>query len=305
MNKKITPKVIKIIAFQAAVVMLAITVLGGAVITHRKYKATLDGSQTVSGNGTTSVSPSGSGAAPVTPNVPSTSATTGTTGADEPTSTPENPNSDVQSPEQVDPQFPYAYAGFTPQITDVNADLSRFIVNGNYMLPEGYNPKLAEAVKGSGVYLDYRVAPYYQQMYDAAKADGIILTPVSGYRSYDRQKNNFENRIKEHMNEGLDKVEATKKAATVIMVPGSSEHNAGLAMDICSLAESFENYKEFQWLDEHAAEYGFILRYPKDEKSKAITGVVYEPWHYRFVGVETAKEIKSRGITLEEYLGLA
>lgn len=305
MNKKITPKIIKIIALQAAVVMLAVTVLGGAVITHRKYKATLDGAQTVSGNGTTSVSPSGSGAAPVTPNVPSTSATTGTTGADEPTSTPENPNSDVQSPEQVDPQFPYAYAGFTPQITDVNADLSRFIVNGNYMLPEGYTPNLAEAVKGSGVYLDYRVAPYYQQMYDAAKADGITLTPVSGYRSYDRQKNNFENRIKEHMNEGLDRVEATKKAATVIMVPGSSEHNAGLAMDICSLAESFENYKEFQWLDEHAAEYGFILRYPKDEKSREITGVVYEPWHYRFVGVEAAKEIKARGITLEEYLGLA
>jgi D-alanyl-D-alanine carboxypeptidase len=89
------------------------------------------------------------------------------------------------------------------------------------------------------------------------------------------------------------------------MVPGSSEHNAGLAMDICSLAQSFENYDEFKWLDEHAAEYGFILRYPKDEESKAITGVIYEPWHYRFVGVETAKEIKARGITLEEYLGLA
>ena len=301
MNKKITPKVIKIIALQAAVVMLAITVLGGAVITHRKYKAILDGAQTVSGNGTTSVSPSGSGNA----SVPSTNGTTSTTSVDPPSAAPENPDSNSQTPESVDPQFPYAYAGFTPQITDVNVDLSKFIVNGNYMLPNDYKPTLAEAVKGSGVYLDYRVAPYYQQMYDAAKEDGITLTPVSGYRSYERQKNNFENRIKEHMNEGLDKVEATKKAATVIMVPGSSEHNAGLAMDICSLAESFENYKEFQWLDEHAAEYGFILRYPKDEKSKAITGVVYEPWHYRFVGVEAAKEIKSRGITLEEYLGLA
>ena len=142
-------------------------------------------------------------------------------------------------------------------------------------------------------------------MYDAALADGITLTPVSGYRSYERQQRNFENRIKENMDAGMDKTEATKSAATVIMVPGSSEHNAGLAMDICSLAQSFENYDEFEWLDQHAAEYGFILRYPKDEKSRNITGVIYEPWHYRFVGIETAKEIKERGITLEEYLGLA
>lgn len=305
MNKKITPKVIKIIALQAAVVMLTVTVLGGAVITHRKYKNILDSAKSVSGNGGNTVSSSVLNSTAGMPSVPDTTGTTGTTGASDPAVNPEDPNGTPQTPEVNDSQFPYAYAGFTPQITDVNADLSKFIVNGNYMLPYDYKPTLAEAVKGSGVYLDYRVAPYYQQMYDAAKADGITLTPVSGYRSYERQKNNFENRIKQHMNEGLDKVEATKKAATVIMVPGSSEHNAGLAMDICSLAESFENYKEFQWLDEHAAEYGFILRYPKDERSKAITGVVYEPWHYRFVGVEAAKEIKARGITLEEYLGLA
>lgn len=305
MNKKITPRVIRIIALQSVIVMIAVTVLGGAVITHQRYKTVLanpnmpvEDSYEILTQPIHSTTESTS--AQASPEDTTAGQTTGTTA---PTSQPES----KPAPENETPsnQYPYAYAGFTPQITDVNADLSKFIVNSNYTLPANYKPTLAEAVKGSGVYLDYRVAPYYQQMYDAALADGITLTPVSGYRSYERQQRNFENRIKENMDAGMDKTEATKSAATVIMVPGSSEHNAGLAMDICSLAQSFENYDEFEWLDQHAAEYGFILRYPKDEKSRNITGVIYEPWHYRFVGIETAKEIKERGITLEEYLGLA
>ena len=305
MNKKITPRVIRIIALQSVIVMIAVTVLGGAVITHQRYKTVLanpnmpvEDSYEILTQPIHSTTESTS--AQDSPEDTTAGQTTGTTA---PTSQPESkPAPENETPNNQDP---YAYAGFTPQITDVNADLSKFIVNSNYTLPANYKPTLAEAVKGSGVYLDYRVAPYYQQMYDAALADGITLTPVSGYRSYERQQRNFENRIKENMDAGMDKTEATKSAATVIMVPGSSEHNAGLAMDICSLAQSFENYDEFEWLDQHAAEYGFILRYPKDEKSRNITGVIYEPWHYRFVGIETAKEIKERGITLEEYLGLA
>lgn len=287
MNKKITPRVIRIIALQSVMVILAVTALGGAVITHQKYKSMLEnpGSEIVSTQDGTTL-PTSDEKEP-----------------DEPTAGTDTPTQGTSAPDPN--QYPYAYAGFIPKVTDVTADLSKLIVNGKYSLPANYKPQLAEAVEGSGVYLDYRVAPYYQQMYDAALKDGITLTPVSGYRSYDRQKNNFETRIKEHMNSGMDKVEATKKAATVIMVPGSSEHNAGLAMDICSLSESFEYYKEFRWLDEHAHEYGFILRYPKDERSKEITGVVYEPWHYRYVGVDAAKEIKSKGITLEEYVGVA
>ena len=287
MNKKITPRVIRIIVLQSVMVIIAVTALGGAVIKHQQYKTMLEnpGSESVSTQDGSAL---------------------GYDGIAIPETTEASSEAQTQNTEAPDPnQYPYAYAGFMPKVTDVNADLSKFIVNGNYSLPANYKPQLAEAVKGSGVYLDYRVAPYYQQMYDAAKKDGITLTPISGYRSYERQKNNFENRIATHMNSGMDKIEATKKAATVILVPGSSEHNAGLAMDICSLAESFENYKEFQWLDEHAHEYGFILRYPKDERSKEITGVVYEPWHYRYVGVDTAKEIKSKGITLEEYVGVA
>ncbi len=306
MNRKITPRVIRIIALQSVMVMIAVTVFGGALITHRQYKnvfatqsAPVADSENPLSQPSQQTTNSSATENTVTPStmVPDTTVSF---------TDPSQPDSGSPSPDTTpDILYPYAYAGFTPQITDVNADLSRFIVNSYYSLPADYNPTLAEAVPGSGIYLDYRVAPYYQQMYDAALADGITLTPISGYRSYEHQQKNFEARIKENMDAGMDKTEAAKEAATVIMLPGSSEHNAGLAMDICSLAQSFENYTEFEWLDQHAAEYGFILRYPKDEKSKAITGVIYEPWHYRFVGVEAAKEIKERGITLEEYLGLA
>ncbi|MGN1168488.1 MAG: D-alanyl-D-alanine carboxypeptidase family protein [Acutalibacteraceae bacterium] len=200
-------------------------------------------------------------------------------------------------------EYIYAYAGFNPSPADMSVPFNMILLNRDYVLPDGYTPKLAEAVKGSSVKLDYRVAPHYQEMYDAAKEDGITLTPVSGYRTYTRQKNNFENRIALLQNQGYSKKEATIKASEIILLPGTSEHNAGLAMDICSLSESFENTKESRWLQEHAHEYGFIMRYPKDKTD--ITKITYEPWHYRYVGVEVAAKIKSSGMVLEEYLGKA
>ena len=195
----------------------------------------------------------------------------------------------------------YAYAGFNPVTTDMSVPVEKLLLNRKYKLPDGYVPKLTEAVKGSGVKMDYRVAPHYQEMYNAAKKDGITLTPVSGYRSYERQKNNFENQIKEYMNQGMNKVDATVKASQIRLLPGTSEHNAGLAMDICSLSETFENTKEFKWLQAHAHEYGFIMRYPKDKVN--VTKIIYEPWHYRYVGTDLAKQLKSSGKVLEEYLG--
>lgn len=197
-------------------------------------------------------------------------------------------------------EYIYAYAGFNPIVTDMSAPITEILLNRYYRLPDGYEPKLAEAVKGSGVKLDHRVAPYYQAMYDAALNDGITLTPVSGYRSYARQKRNFENRIALYESKGYSKAEAAVKTSEVILLPGTSEHNAGLAMDICSLEVSFENTKEFAWLQAHAHEYGFIMRYPKDKTD--ITKITYEPWHYRYVGTEIAAELKSSGMVLEEYL---
>ena len=196
--------------------------------------------------------------------------------------------------------YPYAYAGFDPVETDMSVPFNLILLNRDHRLPDGYTPNLEKAVDGSSEKLDSRVAPFYRQMYEAALADGITLTPVSGYRSFTRQKNNFENRIAMYEKQGLSKVDATVKASQIVLLPGTSEHNAGLAMDICSLSVSFENTKEFRWLDAHAHEYGFIMRYPKDKTH--ITKITYEPWHYRYVGVEVATQLKNSGMVLEEYL---
>jgi D-alanyl-D-alanine carboxypeptidase len=142
---------------------------------------------------------------------------------------------------------------------------------------------------------------HYEEMFDAAAAEGIYLTPVSGYRSYDTQVELYNNKINQMRNQGYSPEEAPIQAATIVMVPGSSEHNLGYAMDIVSLYESFDQTAEFDWLMENAEDYGFILRYPKGKED--ITKVIYEPWHWRYVGVDTARKINASGLTLEEYYG--
>lgn len=186
-------------------------------------------------------------------------------------------------------------------IVDPDSDLWYFvIVNTERAIPSDYVPKLAE-VAGSGIYMDYRVAPYYNEMYAAAKKDGVILTPYSGYRSYARQQRNYNNLTSKYMSQyHLTREEAAAKAATVILPPGTSEHHLGLAMDICNTNSSFSSQKEYKWLTEHAHEYGFILRYTAEKQD--ITGIIPEPWHWRYVGVEHAKAIKDSGLCLEEYI---
>ena len=174
------------------------------------------------------------------------------------------------------------------------------VVNMDREIPEGYDPETKEVV-GSGYELDARVAPHYEEMYYAGKKDGVTLTPFSGHRSYERQRINYNNLTETYMSRyGISREEAAKKAATVILPPGTSEHNIGLAMDICNTYDSFADTKEYEWLTENAYKYGFILRYPEDKQD--VTGIVYEPWHWRYVGVEYAKKIKDSGLCLEEYL---
>lgn len=201
--------------------------------------------------------------------------------------------------------YEYAYAGFEPAYANVDIEeWNLILVNRDYILPEDYKPTLAPSITSDpdSLKLDYRVAPHYNEMYLAAAEEGIYLTPVSGYRSYERQERNFNNKIQKYIDEGYSKVEATQMAATIILPPGTSEHNAGLAMDICSLYQSFENTDEFKWLSENAADYGFILRYPEDKQD--ITKIIYEPWHWRYVGVEAAKAMKASGQCFEEYMGV-
>lgn len=205
-------------------------------------------------------------------------------------------------------EYEYAYAGFNPSVAVVNSEKwNLLLVNQDYILPENFTVKTAE-VKGGGQSLDYRVVPYYNDMITAAEADGISLIPVSGYRSRERQHNNFERKIKYYTDLGYGKAEATRIASEIVLMPGTSEHNAGLAMDFgtngnYTLDENFAKTDAFKWLSEHAADYGFILRYESD--TKHITKITYEPWHWRYVGVKAAKEIKASGVTLEEYLGMA
>ncbi len=162
---------------------------------------------------------------------------------------------------------------------------------------------IASAYRGtkeSAKYLDFRVVEQYEAMCKAASDDGIALWACSAYRDYEYQQGLFNNRVIRFKNQGLSEADAKVEAAKVVAIPGTSEHHLGLAVDIISVEESFENTKEFRWLQENAADFGFIMRYPKDKQN--ITKIIYEPWHYRYVGVEHAKAINELGMCLEEYI---
>lgn len=153
----------------------------------------------------------------------------------------------------------------------------------------------------SSKYLDKRIIEPFEQMCKAAANDGVTLISVSAYRSYNYQQNLYNRRVQRCMNEeGLDEEAAKKKAATIVALPGTSEHHLGLAVDINSVETTFENTSAFRWLQKHAEEYGFIMRYPKDKQS--ITKIIYEPWHYRYVGVEHAKAMNDLDMCMEEYV---
>lgn len=190
--------------------------------------------------------------------------------------------------------------------TDVpaSADPLLILANKDNPLPSDYAPDLAY-LEGGSYQMQSEAAAAFDRMKNAANATGLHLMACSTYRSVERQTELFNAEIQKWMGQGMDEAAAREQAATVVMVPGCSEHNTGLAVDVGSITnqrveEDFENEPEFAWLQEHAAEYGFILRYPADKVE--VTGVTYEPWHYRYVGVENAQKIKESGLCLEEYL---
>ena len=183
-----------------------------------------------------------------------------------------------------------------------------FLVNSKNPLPENYDNMIETEVVFESwreYYLDVRAAEYIEKMLDAAKEDGIDLLVVSAYRTIEYQQQNFDKSVQDRMDRGMSYDEAYADTLNEVALPGESEHNAGLALDImCEEYQSmdddgFENTDAFKWLDQHAAEYGFILRYPKGKYD--VTGIIYEPWHYRFVGIYYANEIKESGLCLEEY----
>ena len=164
------------------------------------------------------------------------------------------------------------------------------------------NVSLIDSRFASGLYFDSRAVKYLNNMCSAASKDGVSLYVISAYRTFDYQQGLFNQEVNEYFSyhPNASREEAEKGAATEVARPGTSEHNLGLAVDFNSVEQSFENTAQFKWLQKHCTEYGFILRYSPTTQSK--TAVIYEPWHYRYVGVENAKKIAKSGLTLEEYL---
>ena len=178
------------------------------------------------------------------------------------------------------------------------------LVNWKNPLPDGFSiPELTQLRSGHAV--DSRAYPELQAMMDDARAAGLQPLICSSYRTRDAQERLFEREVRNWMDRGYIREEATDRAAMWVARPGTSEHQTGLAVDIVDMSyqildEKQESTPVQKWLMAHCAEYGFILRYPTDKS--ALTGIGYEPWHYRYVGVEAAQEIMGRGLCLEEYL---
>ena len=179
------------------------------------------------------------------------------------------------------------------------------LVNPTHPLPEGYEiPELTKLANGHAV--DARAYPELQQMMDDCRAAGHQPLICSSYRPHETQVRLFRNKMDRLLAEGCDPAEVEAKAAEWVAIPGTSEHEGGLALDIVDVSyqlldDEQENTPAQQWLMAHCQDYGFILRYPRDKTE--ITGIGYEPWHYRYVGKEAAREIMAAGICLEEYLG--
>ncbi len=195
-----------------------------------------------------------------------------------------------------------------PSATEHRADnlWAYYLINEENPLSTDFTVGL-EPVQGSFM-LDERCADYAKQMIADAAAEGIELTVVSAYRSVQKQQENLESYIQRLITAGHNSKEARRLAEKEIALPYTSEHNAGLALDILTpdwwnthddVTADFENTEQFRWLSENAHKYGFIMRYPKEYED--VTGYVYEPWHYRFVGVYYAEKIKESGLPLEYF----
>ena len=180
------------------------------------------------------------------------------------------------------------------------------LVNFEHALDETFEPaELSEVDNGYAA--DSRIADATKKMIaDARSKDNVRIIALSAYRDYDYQMELFENKVQRLQQEkGYSVGKAREEAKTVVAYPGTSEHQLGLALDLVDarhvkLDESQENTAAYKWLYEHCAEYGFIVRYPNGKTD--ITGIIYEPWHFRYVGVEAATYIMEHNITLEEYL---
>ena len=186
---------------------------------------------------------------------------------------------------------------------DPDGDWRLVLVNESHPLPEDYAISLVRI--RSNTQIDERIRDPLNRMLETAGTEGLIIVVASAYRSIERQWELFDNKVARLIAQGINETDAQSEAAKEVAWPGSSEHHLGLAVDLVAyhnqrLDDTQDATEENKWLREHCHEFGFILRYPPDKSE--ITGVIYEPWHFRYVGPEAAEVIMARGLCLEEYL---
>lgn len=172
------------------------------------------------------------------------------------------------------------------------------LVNRDNYIPDNYEFELTELSNGEKV--DSRIYPSLQDMFDDARAKGLHLFVAAGYRTEEKQRQLLEEKTEAYVNEGYSRSEARELAEEWVAVPGTSEHQIGIAVDINADTKYSSRDSVYGWLEKNSWKYGFIRRYPPDKTE--ITGVINEPWHFRYVGKEAAQEIYSQGICLEEYI---
>lgn len=219
---------------------------------------------------------------------------------------PSSPSLPVRSlSAAADPVLPPVSQGVEPSIpsSDGGDDWMLTLVNPWNPLPEDYACTLTRLSNGHSV--DERCYPDLQAMMDACRAAGLTPVICSSYRSREKQEELFQNKVNRLIAQGYSQENAKTEAARSVALPGASEHQLGLAVDIVDLNnQNLDSTQETaavqQWLMAHSWEYGFILRYPNDKSE--LTGIIYEPWHYRYVGKDAAAEIYRQGVCLEEYL---
>jgi D-alanyl-D-alanine carboxypeptidase len=197
----------------------------------------------------------------------------------------------------------FVHDDFTEDVKIDSDSYYSIVANITYPLPEDFTPSNLVTVSDD-IVLEKETATALISMMSAMEKDGITINLESGYRSYDKQKELYDNKIAQLKQEYPQKSpeEIIDIASSSVAVPGTSEHQTGLSIDISvdSLVSANLHQSEAgQWIEENGHKYGFIFRYPDNKQD--ITGIIHEPWHLRYVGTALAQELKESGLTLEEY----
>ncbi len=212
------------------------------------------------------------------------------------------PDTPVQQPAENGAQQSVLTAAQAQALLD---DPRMILVNRAHPITEDYPVETKECGSATAINktLQTEAANAFLSMQAAAAKDGVDVRMQSGYRSVSYQKKLYNDKTQYYRNKGLSEAAAREKAAVIVNPPGCSEHNCGLAADLNSpehttLDTGFADTAAFRWLCENAEQYGFILRYPKEAES--VTGITYEPWHWRYVGPENAALLNRSGLCLED-----